>query len=328
MPIATTDILAARQRLAGRIRRTPLDPSQALSDAFGGQVLLKQEQRQITGSFKLRGATNAILSLDADARARGVAAVSTGNHGRGLAYAARAAGVRAVVCMSELVPANKIAAIEALGAEARIVGRSQDEAQREVDRLVQEEGLTLLPPFDHPAVIAGQGTLGLEILEDAPEAATILVPLSGGGLIAGIALAAKSLNPNIRLVGITMQRGCAMVASQRAGKPVQVEEKPSLADSLGGGIGLDNRYTFAIVRDLVDDLLLVSEAEIATAIRFAYLQECEVVEGAGAVAIAALLSGKLPGPKRGEGPTVALLSGRNIDMALHRRLVNGEAAAL
>lgn len=325
MPIATTDILAARRRLAGRIRRTPQGPSEALTDRLGRPVLLKHEQQQITGSFKVRGATNAVLALDSKARARGVVGVSTGNHGRGLAHAAREAGARALVCMSNLVPGNKVAAIRALGAETRIVGRSQDEAQREVDRLVAEEGMTLLPPFDHPDVIAGQGTIGLEILEDAPDAAAILVPLSGGGLIAGIARAAKSLNPAIRLVGITMERGCAMIRSIEAGRPVAVEEEESLADSLGGGIGLDNRHTFEMVRELVDDFVLVSEEEIAAAVRFAYEEESEVVEGAGAVGIAVLLAGKLPAIA-GDGPLVCLLSGRNIDMSLHRRLVAGSAA--
>lgn len=323
VPIATTDILAARQRLAGRIRRTPLAASASLSIRAGRPVLLKHEQHQTTGSFKLRGATNAILALDAQARQRGVVAVSTGNHGRALAYAAREAGVRAVVCMSRLVPANKVEAIRSLGAEIRIVGRSQDEAQQEVDRLVADEGLTLLPPFDNSDVIAGQGTLGLEILEDAPEAAAILVPLSGGGLIAGIARAAKSLNPTIRIVGITMERGCAMKRSLEAGHPVAVEEEESLADSLGGGIGLDNRHTFEMVRDLVDDCLLVSEAGIAAAMRHAYLEEQEVIEGAAAVGIALLLAGQLP-PIPGTGPVVVLLSGRNVDMAQHRRVIGGE----
>ena len=323
MPIATTDILAARRRLAGRVRHTPLAPSASLSRRLARPVLLKHEQQQATGSFKLRGATNGILALDEAARARGVVTVSTGNHGRALAQAAHEAGVRAVVCMSRLVPANKVEAIRALGAEIHIVGRSQDEAQQEVERLVAEEGLTLLPPFDHPEVVAGQGTLGLEILEAAPEAAAILVPLSGGGLIAGIARAAKSLNPAIRVVGITMERGCAMKRSLEAGHPVAVEEEESLADSLGGGVGLDNRHTFAMVRDLVDDCLLVHAAEIAAAMRHAYLEESEVLEGAAAVGIALILAGRVPAVPA-NGPVVCLLSGRNVDMALHRRVMNGK----
>ena len=314
------DIRAARARIAGRIRATPLVASSALSAAVGTAVYLKLEQLQVTGSFKLRGATNAVLGLSAEQRTRGVVGVSTGNHGRGLAQAAKDAGIRCVICMSELVPQNKIEGIRALGAEVRIVGRSQDAAQVEVDRLVDEEGMVMLPPFDHPDIIAGQGTLGLEILESLPVVETILVPVSGGGLISGLALAAKTLEPNVRVIGVSMERGAAMAESQRAGQPVPVTERPTLADSLGGGIGLENRYTFAMVRDLVDDLLLVNESQIAQAIRHAYWQEKQVIEGSGAVGIAALLAGMV----KTSGPTVALVSGCNIDMALHYRIVSGE----
>jgi threonine dehydratase len=253
-----------------------------------------------------------------------VVGVSTGNHGRGLALAARQAGARCVICMSRLVPRNKVDGIEALGAEVRIVGASQDEAQIEVDRLVAEQGMTMLPPFDHPDIIAGQGTLGLEILEDLPEVETVIVPLSGGGLIAGAACAIKSANSQIRTVGVTMERGCAMYRSQRAGRPVQVEELPTLADALGGGIGLDNRHTFAMVRDLVDDLVLVSEEQIADAIRHAYFEEKQVIEGSGAVGIAAVRAGLIAQP----GVTAVVVSGCNIDMAVHARLIRGEPIEL
>ncbi len=318
--VTLADIEAARDRIAGRVIRTPVVPSPSLSARCGAPVLLKLEQRQITGSFKLRGATNALLAMAPAARARGVAAASTGNHGRGLAHAAAAEGVRCIVCLSRLVPANKVREIEAL-AEARIVGQSQDDAQAEVDRLVREDGLATVPPFDHPDVIAGQGTVGLEIVADVPDLGTLLVPLSGGGLIAGVAAAVKALRPAARVVGVSMARGAAMQASLAAGRPVAVAELPTLADSLGGGIGLDNRWTFGMVRDLVDDVVLLTEAEIADGIRHAYAIEREIVEGGGAVGIAALLAGKLPGAAR--GLIVALLSGRNIDMGLHRRVVAG-----
>ena len=320
--LGLSDILAARRRIAGRVRRTPLVLSASLSDRAATPVHLKLEHHQITGSFKLRGATNAVLALPANRRDRGVVGVSTGNHGRGLAHAARQAGVRCVICMSSLVPRNKVAGIEALGAEVRIVGRSQDEAQEEVDRLVSEEGLTMLPPFDHADIISGQGTLGLELMEQLPETMSVLVPLSGGGLISGVALAVKTINPRARVIGVSMARGAAMYESQKAGKPVPVEELETLADSLGGGVGLDNRYTFRLVRDLVDDIVLLSEEEIADGIRHAYWQEQEVIEGSGAVGIGALLAGKAAV----EGPAVVLLTGRNIDMELHRRLVSGGAA--
>ncbi len=322
--IGLRDVLRARRRLEGRLRRTPLAPSESLSAEAGAPVHLKLEQQQTTGSFKLRGATNAVGALSAEQRAKGVVGVSTGNHGKGLAYAARAAGVHCVICMSRLVPGNKVEGIEALGAEVRIVGESQDDAQVEVDRLMAEEGMTMLPPFDHPDVIAGQGSLGLEIMEQLPEAETVLVPLSGGGLIAGVACAVKAVSPEIRVVGVTMARGAAMIESLEAGRPVAVKELPTLADALGGGIGLDNRYTFAMVRDLVDETHLVDERAIAGAIRHAYWQEKQIIEGAGAVGIAALKAGLIKGP----GTTVVLLSGGNIDMALHNRLINGEDVEL
>ena len=326
MPDAVTlqDIYRARQAIGARIRRTPLTMSASLTAAAGAPVHLKLEHLQMTGSFKLRGALNAIARLSAEERSRGVVGVSTGNHGRGLALAARQAGARCVTCRSRLVPRNTVEGIEALDAEVRIVGASQDEAQVEADRLVAEEGMTMLPPFDHPDIIAGQGTLGLEILEELPEVATAVVPLSGGGLIAGVARALKSGSPQIRTVGVTMERGCAMYQSQRAGKPVQVEELPTLADSLGGGIGLDNRYTFAMVRDLVDDLVLVSEEQIAAAIRHAYFEEKQVIEGSGAVGIAALRAGLV----ETRGAVAVVVSGGNIDMALHARLVRGEPVEL
>jgi len=286
-------------------------------------VYLKLEHHQTTGAFKLRGASNAIAVLSSEQRSRGVVAASTGNHGRALAHAAKLQGMRAVICMSKLVPQNKLAAIRDLGAEVRIVGNSQDDAQQEVDRLVKEEGLVMLPPFDHPDIIAGQGTLGLDIMERVPNAAAVLVPLSGGGLAAGVAAAAKGMRPGTKVIGISMERGAAMKASLDAGHPVQVEELSTLADSLGGGIGLDNRLTFTMCRDLLDDVVLLTEDEIAAGIRHAYAQEREIVEGAGAVGIAALLAGKV----RVGGPTVLILSGRNIDMDLHRRIVCGELSA-
>ncbi|TGV14076.1 hydroxyectoine utilization dehydratase EutB [Mesorhizobium sp. M8A.F.Ca.ET.173.01.1.1] len=318
------DIRDARKRIAGKVERTSIVLSASLSERLGVPVHLKLEHRQTTGSFKLRGASNAVASLDAEEKARGVVAASTGNHGRALAHAAKLEGMRAVICMSRLVPKNKLDEIRRLGAEVRIVGNSQDDAQQEVERLVTEEGLVMLPPFDHPAIIAGQGTLGLEMIEQVPDAALVLVQLSGGGLASGVAAAIKGVSPGTKIIGVSMARGAAMKASLDAGRPVLVEELPTLADSLGGGIGLDNRLTFAMSRDLLDDVVLLSEDEIAAGIRHAYELEREIVEGAGAVGIAALLAGKV----RAEGPVVVLLSGRNIDMELHRKIVCGEMPSI
>lgn len=319
MTVTLEHIRAARARIDGQVRRTFTDLSPVLSERVGQPVHLKLEHQQITGSFKLRGASNAVACLSDAERAAGVVAVSTGNHGRALAHAAKAAGTRAVIAMSNLVPQVKRDAIAALGAETRIAGASQDEAQLVVDRLVAEAGMTMVPPFDDARVIAGQGTLGLEMLEDVPDVATLLIPLSGGGLLAGVAAAAKAVRPTVRVVGLTMRRGAAMQASLAAGHPVEVSEVETLADSLGGGIGADNRLTFAMVRDLVDDVILLSEAEIAAGIRHLYAVERQIVEGGGAVGVAAILAGRIAS----DGPVVALLSGGNIDMDLHRRIVAG-----
>lgn len=317
--IGLDTIQDARNRIVGHIISTPLVRSPALSDICGVAVGLKLEHYQTTGSFKLRGATNAILELTEAQRGRGVVAASTGNHGRALSHAARAVGSRATICMSRLVPENKVSEVRRLGADVRIIGSSQDEAQQEVERLVDENGLVMLPPFDHPAIVAGQGTIGLEIVEAMPDVATVLVPLSGGGLAAGVAAAIKALRPHAKVIGLTMERGAAMKASLEAGRPVLVEELPSLADSLGGGIGLNNNVTFAMCRALLDDVVLVSEDEIAAGIRHAYEREREILEGAGAVGVAAVIANKIP---RLVGSVAVVLSGRNIDMKLHHRVVN------
>ncbi|UWU25296.1 hydroxyectoine utilization dehydratase EutB (plasmid) [Rhizobium sp. CB3060] len=308
----------ARRLIAGQVVRTPLMRSHALSRQSGAPVFLKLENQQTTGSFKLRGATNAILCLSEEARSRGLATASTGNHGRAVAHAAAALGARAIICLSALVPANKVEAIRSLGAEVRIVGQSQDDAMREVERLVREEGMSFVPPFDDANVIAGQGTIGLEIADALQDVALVLVPLSGGGLASGVAAAIKAKRPQARVIGISMERGAAMAASLAVGAPLEVQEVETLADSLGGGIGLDNRLTFAMCRDLLDDVILLSEDEIAAGIRHATTVENQIVEGAGAVGIAALLAGKI----RLNSPTAIVISGGNIDPAVHRQIIN------
>ncbi|RVB19315.1 pyridoxal-phosphate dependent enzyme, partial [Mesorhizobium sp. M7A.F.Ca.CA.001.07.2.1] len=210
--VALADIRIARDRIAGKVERTPTVLSPSLSEQLGVPVHLKLEHRQTTGSFKLRGASNAVASLNAEQKARGVVAASTGNHGRALAHAAKLEGMRAVICMSRLVPGNKLDEIRRLGAEVRIIGDSQDDAQQEVDRLVAQEGLVMLPPFDHPDIIAGQGTVGLEIIGQVPDAALVLVQLSGGGLASGVATAIKGVSPRTKVIGVSMARGAAMKA--------------------------------------------------------------------------------------------------------------------
>jgi threonine dehydratase len=209
------DVYRARARIAGLVRRTPLAASGALT-RVGAPVSLKLENLQETGSFKLRGAGNTLLSLGDSERGRGVVAVSSGNHGKAVAYVARALGVSATICITDRVPAVKRAAIEALGARVVIAGGSQDEADAEARRLVTEGGFTFVHPFDDPRVIAGQGTIGVEILEDDPSVATALVPLSGGGLISGIAMVLKAADPAIRVIGVSQERGPAMHDSLRS----------------------------------------------------------------------------------------------------------------
>ncbi|PQZ50082.1 hydroxyectoine utilization dehydratase EutB [Ochrobactrum sp. MYb15] len=315
--ISLNEIEQAQDRLDGHVERTPLIHSESLSAQSGVPVFLKLENRQPTGSFKLRGATNAVLSLSGNERERGLVTASTGNHGRALAHAASTQGLTATICLSSLVPRNKVEAIRALGADVRIVGNSQDDAMEEVVRLVRDESMNAIPPFDDPRIIAGQGTMGLEIVEDLPELHTVLVPLSGGGLAAGVAAAVKAKRPLARVIGISMKRGAAMQASLEAGKPVNVEELDTLADSLGGGIGLDNRWTFEMCRSLLDDVILLDEEEITAGIRHAATQEGEVIEGAAAVGIAALLAGKI----KPTGATAIIISGGNVDPEQHRAIM-------
>ena len=323
-PLDLGHVYRARRAIAPWVRRTPLVRSASLSRLAGADVHLKLETMHETRAFKIRGATNRLAQLGEDERRRGVVTVSTGNHGRAVALAARRRGVRAVVCLSELVPAHKRAAIEALGAELRIAGRAQDEAEAEAERLAREQGLAPVHPFDDPAVIAGQGTIGLELLEDLGAVDALISGLSGGGLIGGTALALKAANPATRVIGVSMERGPAMYRSVRAGRPVAVREEPTLADSLGGGIGLANRHTFDLVRRVVDEYVLVSEEEIAAGMAHLYRHEGLVAEGGAAVGAAALLAGRITGL---EGNVACLVSGNNVDMDLFTRIVSGAWSA-
>ena len=322
--VTLESIFHARARLPREITHSPLTRADWLDAAAGGPVWLKDETRGPTGAFKIRGATNMIAALPDDARRIGVVTCSTGNHGRAVAHAAAGAGVRAVVCLSALVPEYRREAIRKLGAEVRVIGHTQDEAFVEADRLARDEGLTIVPPFDDPLIASGQGTIGLEIAETLPDVGTVLVGLSGGGLAGGIAAALKSIRPAVRMVGLSTDNGgAAMYESLQAGRPVEVPEPPSLADSLGGGIGLENRCTFGLCRDLLDDILLLSEAEIAEGMRALYRTQRMIAEGSGAVGPAALIAGRIqPGPE----PVVCLVSGNLVDMDVFTAVVNGANA--
>ena len=315
--ITLRHIYAARRTIAPYIRHTPLIYSAPLSKLSGAQVYLKLECLQETGAFKLRGAANKLVSLSAEERQNGVVTVSTGNHGRAVAYMAQKLGIDAVICITELVPAHKRQAMEQLGATLVVAGANQDDAERHALALVQEHGMTMISPFDEPAIIAGQGTIGLELLEALPQLDAAIVPLSGGGLMGGIALALKTADDAIRVVGASQALGPAMHLSIQAGQPTPVVEEKTLADSLSGGIGLDNRYTFALCRRYVDETVLLSEEEIAAAMIFALQEHHLLVEGGGAVGIGALLHNKV---HVRDQQVAVVVSGGNVDVELLLRL--------
>ncbi len=309
--ITLQDVFSAQQRIASVARQTPLLSSSSLSERTAADVYLKLENLQETGTFKVRGAANKILSLSEEQRARGVVTASTGNHGRAVSFVAKKVGIPAVVCISERVPQNKVEALRRNGAELVVEGHGQDEAAERAAALQAERGLIMVHPFDDPDVIAGQGTIALEMLNALPELDIILVPLSGGGLVSGIGLALKSAAPGVRVVGVSMERAPVMYHSLQAGHPVQMPEEDTLADSLLGGIGLENQYTFRLVQQFVDDVVLVSEEEIARGMAFLLREHNVVAEGAGAVGIAALLAGKVSNLGRKVGVVV---SGGNVDV--------------
>jgi len=307
------DVYKARQKIAAIVTRTPLISSPWLTESVGASVYLKAECLQETGSFKIRGAANKMLSLTADERERGVITVSTGNHGRAVSYVAKQLGIEAVVCMSERVPSNKVEAIRRLGVEVVVHGENYDGAEEYAWRLQEERGLTKIDGFDDPLIIAGQGTIGLELLEDLPEIDTAIVPVGGGGLISGIALALKSANSSTRVIGVQMDRAPVMYHSLRAGALITMEEEDTIADALAGNIALDNQYTFRMVQEYVDDVVLVSDEEIAASMAFALEKHHLVVEGSGAVGIAALLYRRVREVGRN---VVAVVSGSGVGLPL------------
>ncbi|MCC5948980.1 MAG: pyridoxal-phosphate dependent enzyme [Nitriliruptoraceae bacterium] len=319
LPVTLADVEAATVRIAPVVSPTRLVALPSLRAGVGREVHGKLEHELPTGSFKLRGAANRILALDGATAARGVMTASTGNHGRAVVEVARQRGIPATVFVSDHVPAGKLAALRASDAEVVVGGRSQTEALTAAQRRADERGATLVHPFLDPEVIAGQGTVGREILDACPDVGTILVPLSGGGLLAGILVAVRSLAAGIRVVGVCMDRGAAMATSLDAGRAIELPEVPTLADSLQGGIGGDDAPAFRIVRALVDEVVLVTEEEIWAGMRHAAHEETLELEGGGAVGIAALLAGRV-GSETGrlpDGPVVVVCSGGNLEHA-HR----------
>ncbi len=303
-----SDVRTASGRIAGLARITPVRRSQWLSEVARVPVWLKLECEQETGSFKVRGAANTLLQLSAEERAAGVVAVSSGNHGRAVAHVARSLDLAATVCISSRVPAIKVDAMERLGATVIVAGPDQDDADAAARRLVAEDGMTFVHPFDDPRAIAGQGTIGLEIMEQVPDLREVVVPLSGGGLAGGIALAVKEISSSIRVIGVSQDRGPAMVRTIEAGHLVDVVEEDTLADALAGGLGPENHHSVFLCSTLLDATCLVGEDEIARAMAFLYREEGLTVEGGGAVGVAAILSGKVTPI----GSAAVILSGGNV----------------
>jgi len=302
----------ARARITPYVNKTPLIRSPVLSEQTKANVFLKLENVQPTGSFKVRGAANKILSLSQAEQSRCVTTFSTGNHALAVSSIARHLDMKAVICVSHRVPKAKLDAIRRYGVEIRNDFDSQDDAEAFCSQL-EREGLTVIKPFDDPSVIAGQGTIGLELMEDLPHVETVVIPLSGGGLLSGIGLALKANNPRIRVVGVSVERGAVMYESIKAGKPVILEEKETLADSLLGGIGLDNRFTLSMVQQLADEILLVSEPSIAAGMAYMLEAHRMGVEGAAAVGLAAVMEQKL---KVDPGENIAVIvSGNNVDLS-------------
>jgi threonine dehydratase len=315
--LSLADVEAARRRLATGLRRTPCLIAPALTEIAGMTIWLKRDDLQRTGSFKERGARHALLCLDAVARARGVVAASAGNHALGLAYHGASLGVRVTVVVPTTAPDVKVARCRALGAQVITHGDSFEAAQVHAAQLAADTGATLVHPFDDPRVIAGQGTMALEILEQAPALDTIVVPVGGGGLLAGVATVVKALRPDVRVIAVEPAHAASFVAAYLHGGPATAALAPTLADGLA--VARMGETTFALAARCVDDAVTVDESEIAQAI--AQLARAGVVaEGAGAVALAAVLAGKV------SARTVVLpVCGRNIDPRRHAAIVASAA---
>lgn len=306
----------AARALAPLAARTPMEHSRYIASVIGAPVHLKCENLQRTGSYKIRGASYRLSRLSPEERARGVVAASAGNHAQGVAFAARQLGIAVTIFMPMGVALPKLEATRDYGANVELVGNVVDESLAAAKRYAEETGAVFIPPFDHPDVIAGQGTVGLEILEDVPDVATIVVPIGGGGLISGIASAVKQLAPHVRIIGVQAENAAPYPVSLAAGEVRTVRTSPTIADGIA--VGTPGRITFEIVRELVDEVVTVSDDETASALLVLLERAKLVVEPAGAVGIAALLSGKVPSP----GRTVAVLSGGNIDPLMMERVIS------
>ena len=319
-PITLADVRDAAARIEGVAHRTPVLRSRTLDEAVGAEVLLKCENFQRMGAFKFRGAYNAVSRLGAGRLARGVAAYSSGNHAQAVALAARELGTTAVIVMPQDAPRSKRAATEGYGAEIVTYDRYTGDRVAIAEALAAERGLALIPPYEHPHVMAGQGTAVLELLEDAGELGAVLAPVGGGGLIAGTATAAKGLYPGIRIVGVEPEAGDDTRRSLEAGRRIEIPVPHTIAD--GQAVHTPGELTFSVNRRLVDEIALVGDDDIRAAMRFAFERLKIVVEPSGASALAALLTGRVGALPRRVG---VIVSGGNIDTRRFAELCGGDA---
>ena len=323
LSVTLDDVRAAQDLLSGVVRPTPLEYSRALAERVGTEVYLKCENLQRAGSFKIRGAYTRMARLSEEEKARGVVAASAGNHAQGVALAAQMLGIRAKVYMPHGAPMPKLVATRAYGADIEQVGTTIDECLVKAREWEAETGAVLIHPFDHHDIVAGQGTCGLEILQECPDVRTIVVSAGGGGLLAGIATAVKALKPDVRVIGVQAEQAAAYPLSLAAGKPVAFENMQTMADGIA--VGMPGDVPYALVRELVDSMETVSEEALSRALLFLLERAKLVVEPAGAAAVAHLLGSQ---GRHFDGPIVAVLSGGNIDPLLLLRIIrHGMAAA-
>jgi threonine dehydratase len=310
--VTAADVIAARGAVADVARHTPVLASTTLSERLGADVVLKAENLQRTGSFKFRGALAKLAALGEEGCARGVTCGSAGNHAQALALAARERGVPCEVFMPVEAPIAKVEGAAALGATVRLVGTSVEECVAAARERSEEGGLAFVHPFDDPDVVAGQGTLGLELLADLPRLATVVVPVGGGGLVSGVAIAVKTARPDVRVVGVQVETCSSYAASLAAGAPVTVTSQLTIADGIA--VKRPGDLTLALMREWVDEVVVVGEDEIAEAMVLCLEKAKLVVEGGGAVGIAALLGGQVAAAA--DGTTCVVLSGGNVDAGL------------
>ncbi|PZG41424.1 pyridoxal-5'-phosphate-dependent protein [Spongiactinospora gelatinilytica] len=316
LPVSFDDVREAVGRLAGVVRRTPVLTSRTLNALTGAEVFVKCENFQRVGAFKFRGAYNAVSRLAPERLARGVAAYSSGNHAQATALAARELGATAVILMPADAPASKVAATAGYGAEVVTYDRYTEDRTALGRALAEDRGLTLIPPYDHPHVIAGQGTAALELLSETGELDTLVVPVGGGGLMAGSAIAAKALHPAIRVIGVEPEEGDDTKRSLESGRRVTIPVPRTIAD--GQALATPGEITFAVNQRLADAVALVGDEEIVVAMRFAFERLKIVLEPSGATALAALMAGRVPGAPRRVG---LIASGGNIDTRRFTELI-------